>query len=175
MPQQIACKNGEFVNMRITKRQSSTIDKTTIKAEDVVQSYLVQIAYIVHPDTTASVIRAAINTNEFPDCIPVAAQMKLTMYDSAKVNATVNIIFCGYLRPPSQQNIQIWHTTHTTIAKKNKAMFQIWNLKKLRLVIDNIVMSTVTSTWQPKIVQTLWMKSVLAAPYKSEALEGSWG
>ena len=54
---------------------------TTIKADDVVQSYLVYNAYIVQPATTANVMNAAINTIEFPDCIPVAEQIKLTVYD----------------------------------------------------------------------------------------------
>lgn len=98
---------------------------TTIKADDVVQSYLVYNAYIVQPATTANVMNAAINTIEFPDCIPVAEQIKLTVYDWHIVNNEVNIILVGYLRPPSQQNIQISHTTHTIMATKNKPMCYI--------------------------------------------------
>ena len=59
----------------------------------------------MQPATTANVIKAAINTTELPDCIPVAEEMKLTVYDWHKVKRDVKMIFCGYLRPPWQQKI----------------------------------------------------------------------
>jgi hypothetical protein len=34
---------------------------------------------MVHPATTASVIKAAVSTREFPDLIPVADEIKLTV------------------------------------------------------------------------------------------------
>ena len=119
-------------------------------------------------------MNAAINTIEFPDCIPVAEQIKLTVYDWHIVNNEVNIILVGYLRPPSQQNIQISHTTHTIMATKNKPMCYIWNLKNSKLYIDNAVISTVTDSCNARIVYTRWINNVLAAPYRSDAFDGSF-
>ena len=51
-----------------------------------------QVANAISDEARAK-YNAAIKTKEFPCCIPVAAQIKLTMYDSANVKTLVSMIF----------------------------------------------------------------------------------
>lgn len=51
-----------------------------------------------------------------------------------------------------------------TIASINNSGLSIWNLKKAKLYIDRAVINTVTNIWHAKIVYTLWMNKVRAAP-----------
>lgn len=154
------------------KRQRIITERTTAKAEPAEQSYFVYTAYKVHAITTARVITAARRTIPLPLCIPVAELIKLTIYDYASVNKPVNIIFCGYFLPPWQQNIQISQTIQTTKHRISTKGFSIWNLKKPKLYIERAVITTVTAIWHDNIVQTLWMKRVLAAPQRSVVFEG---
>lgn len=98
---------GELVNISVTNRHSMTTVITTMRAEEVVQSYFVYMAQIVQAATTANVINPAMSTIWLPDCIPVAEETKLTTYDQQSVNTDVRMMLVGYLRPPLQQNIQI--------------------------------------------------------------------